>query len=88
MNGRWSVLWVDRGLEPENPPNPAYPHGIDLRLIKPGHHGPTCKQSLPYPARRIGYFMIECITCGITTVVTTAGRPDDPYSLEMACKLQ
>ena len=79
---------MDRGLEPKNEPDPSYPDGIDLRLVKPDYRGPTCKQSLPYPAKRIGYFLIECKTCGITTVVSTAGRLDDPRSLEMVCKTQ
>lgn len=86
-NGQWRVRWIDRGLEPKCPPNPKYPDGIDLRLIKADYHGPVCSNSLPYPAKRVGYFMIECMTCGQHTVVTTAGRPDDPRSLAMACKV-
>jgi hypothetical protein len=83
----WRVRWIDRGLEPKSPPNPKYPDGIELRLTKADYHGPTCCNSLPYPAKRVGYFMIECMTCGQHAVVTTAGRPDDPCSLEMACKV-
>jgi hypothetical protein len=82
----WRVRWIDRGLEPKHPPDPSYPDGIDLRVVKQDYRGPTCKQSLPYPAKRIGYFLIECMICNQTTVVTTAGRLDDPRSIEIMCK--
>jgi hypothetical protein len=43
---------------------------------------------LPYPAKRIGHYRIECELCGLRVACTTAGRPDDPRSIRIACKLQ
>ena len=80
------VEWIDRGFEPHCPPNPAFPNGIDLDISKGRLN--TCETSLPYPAKRIGYFFVRCVACGLTCAVTTAGRVDDPRSLKVACKLR
>ncbi len=77
------VTWIDGHREPACAPNPVYPAGIDLN--GPGE-GPRCRTDLPYPARRIGWYSVECETCGQTIMVTTAGRADDPRSLTMACR--
>jgi len=79
------VQWIDRGLEPKSPPNPEYPNGIDLSMVT-DPDAKTCSTRLPYPAKRIGYFVVECDICGLHTAVTTAGRPDDPRSLRVPCK--
>lgn len=79
------ITWHDGGREPRDPPNPDYPNGIDLNLTS--HVLETsCRADLPYPARRCGYYLVECETCGKRTVVSTAGRPDDPRSVTIACK--
>ena len=77
--------WVDRGLKPKQPPNPDYPAGIDLDL-RTNKDAPSCAATLPYPAKRIGYYLIRCVRCGLSTVVTTAGRADDPRSIRIQCK--
>lgn len=79
-----TVTWLDRGLEPQVAPNPKYPDGKDII----GHINgePFCKVDLPYPAKRIGLYVIECKTCGVKIGCTTAGRPDDPRSITIACK--
>ncbi len=83
MEQAHKVKWVDAGREPKCPPNPAYPKGID---IDEARGAPTsCSVALPYPAKRIGHYKVTCRSCGRTVVVTTAGRPDDPRSLKMAC---
>lgn len=79
----WTVKWIDRGVEPRNPPNPDYPDGIDLDMSK--GEAATCSGTLPYPAKRCGYFLIECKACGQRAMVTTAGRIDDPRSVRLAC---
>lgn len=76
--------WIDGHREPQCPPDPAFPLGRDVRLVDPG--APACGMNLPYPARRCGYYLIECEVCGLSTVVTTAGRPDDPRSFTVSCK--
>jgi hypothetical protein len=77
------IKWIDLGREPQAKPNPAFPDGIDLDLSK-GQK--SCETRLPYPAKRCGYYILECDTCHMRAVVTTAGRPDDPCSVKLACK--
>lgn len=78
------ITWVDAGAEPKNPPNPKYPEGIDLDMSRGAER--SCQIALPYPAKRIGYYAIECDQCGLTVAISTAGRPDDPRSARLACK--
>lgn len=86
MKKKIKIEWIDRGVEPKSPPNPAYPNGVDLDLSK---GRPYCEIMLvPYPAPRCGYFLVKCSTCGTDALITTAGRPDDPRSVKIACKLQ
>lgn len=84
-NNNFKVKWLDRGREPQCPPNPAYPNGVDLDEASV-FEGPKCKVMLPYPARRCGYYYVECLACGTNALITTAGRPDDPRSVLMLCK--
>lgn len=78
------VQWHDGGREPSSPPDPGAPHGVVVDLSN--HAVRTCKTSLPYPARRCGTYVIACDVCGLTAAVTTAGRADDPYLVQVACK--
>lgn len=80
----FDITWHDSGREPHCAPNPAYPNGIDLD-VSLGLH-PTCRTDLPYPAKRCGYYVVKCSRCGLEIAVTTAGRPDDPRSVTLACK--
>lgn len=82
MKSQFELTWVDSGHEPQCPPNPDYPDGIDVDLASP-HQG--CKVDLPYPARRCGFHKIVCKLCGGAYLVTTAGRPDDPRSALVPC---
>ena len=79
-----SVQWIDRGREPKVAPNPAYHDGIDLDLTDGAEE--WCQTVLRYPAKRCGIYVIECAVCGLRVGVTTAGRPDDPRSVKLACK--
>lgn len=80
----FDIAWLDRGREPQCAPDPAYPTGKDLD----GSDGAeaTCTATLPYPAPRCGVYIVECKTCGIRVGCTTAGRPDDPRTLKIACR--
>ena len=78
------IKWIDGKAEPQNPANPRYPDGIDLDVSKGADR--VCLITLPYPARRLGYFDIECMDCGLTVAISTAGRVDDPRSVKVACK--
>jgi hypothetical protein len=78
-----NVKWIDSGREPQAKPNPAYPKGMDVDMSQ-GRK--SCETDLPYPARRCGYYVLTCDTCSLRTIVTTAGRPDDPHHVKLACK--
>jgi hypothetical protein len=77
------VRWLDAGREPQCAPNPAYPEGIDVDASFGA--APVCKIDLPYPARRCGSYVVQCLVCGASAACTTAGRPDDPRSFTLAC---
>ena len=50
------VDWIDGGREPQCPPNPSYPDGIDVDCSAGA--AVTCTAQLPYPAPRCGYWAI------------------------------
>lgn len=77
------VEWMDSGREPQCMPDPNYPDGKDLDAAFGAEK--TCKVALPYPARRCGVYVLNCERCGLRVGVTTAGRPDDPRSVTLAC---
>src|SRR5215831_4622734 len=81
------IKWLDAEREPQCPPNPAFPNGVDLRAPLSGLPDVRiCKVELPYPAKRIGLYVVSCKKCGTNIAVTTAGRPDDPRSVEVECR--
>jgi len=79
------VTWVDSGRTATGKSDPDYPDGMDVRLPH-SRFQPTCLVTLPYPAPRIGFHVIECERCGYSAVVTAAGRRDDPRSVTLPCK--
>jgi hypothetical protein len=79
---QFDITWHDSGREPQCPPDPAYPQGIDINAAA---GEPCCKVRLPYPAKRCGFYAVRCRWCGFSVILTTAGRPDDPRSVTMPC---
>jgi hypothetical protein len=79
----FDVEWFDRKREPQCPPDPNYPNGIDLDSTFGNE--PSCKIQLEYPAPRCGYYLIHCELCGLRAIATTAGRADDPRSIKLRC---
>ena len=66
----------------------VHPEGVKVIDGDDGD-GPTrCLYALPYPAPRCGVLWVECETCGKCVGLTVAGRPDDPRSLRMTCKVR
>lgn len=82
---QFRIEWIDGNREPQVQPNPAYPEGIDVVTVEPGEVG--CRVKLSYPARRIGMYLVECKLCRVRLALTTAGRPDDPRSVSVPCKI-
>lgn len=78
------VKWLDAGREPQCPPNPNYPNGIDVDISLGAKN--ACDVTLPYPAKRCGQYVVKCDRCKSVSIITTAGRPDDPKSVRLACK--
>jgi hypothetical protein len=83
---QFKVVWQDHKREPQCPPNPAHPTGIDLSCA--GDAKRTCKVDLPYPARRCGIYLVKCDVCGYSIAATTAGRADDPRSVTLPCQIK
>ena len=80
----FKVQWEDFFREPQCAPDPKFPNGKDLDTSAGA--AAACTATLPYPAKRCGLFIVECEACGIRIGITTAGRPDDPRSVKIACK--
>lgn len=85
MLKQYQINWIDSGRKPTCSPNPDYPNGIDLDFSEGKI---SCKIDLPYPAKRIGIYLVRCNLCRITVGCTTAGRPDDPRSIRMPCNFK
>lgn len=85
-HGEHEVEWIDGKRWPTQKPHPAFPNGVDLPAANP--KAASCKVFLPYPAKRIGTYLVKCKTCRQTVLVTTAGRPDDPRSVTLNCNLK
>jgi hypothetical protein len=85
-DGDFMISWIDRHREPQCAPDPAYPNGVDADCS--GGAEPSCFAPLTsfYPTPRCGYLYVECRVCGTNAIITTAGRPDDPRSVKLACK--
>lgn len=82
-----TVEWLDSGREPECEPNPDYPEGKVIGIPPAGAEGsPVCVVDLPYPAKRIGAYIVTCSKCGWRVAITTAGRVDDPKRLILECR--
>lgn len=81
----FTIEWFDHEREPACPPNPAYPDGVHLDCSEGMML--SCLVELPYPARRCGLYRITCQTCQMRIGITTAGRPDDPRSVRVACMI-
>jgi hypothetical protein len=86
FHGGFNIKWTDHGREPQYAPDPKFPDGVGLDLSKGAKN--TCCASLPYPARRCGFYSVVCCKCKIKVAITTAGRVDDPRSVIIACKGQ
>jgi hypothetical protein len=80
---QFKVEWIDGRREPQCAPDSNYPNGKALDCSLGASR--TCVAQLTYPAKRCGVYMVECQMCGIRIACTTAGRPDDPTSITIAC---
>lgn len=81
--GKFDIQFKPSGRgKAQCPPDPQYPTGKDIRM--PSGFG--CIVKLPYPAPECGVHVVRCTTCEASCAVTAAGRPDDPKTIQMACR--
>ena len=66
------------------PPDPNFPMGV--RIVMATDNEDSCDVALPYPAPECGMHEILCSECGLSVLVSAAGRNDDPVSVRVACK--
>lgn len=85
IEDQFDILWLDSGKEPTCDPDKDYPYGIDVKFDNPQAQ-PTCVVKVPYPAKRIGAYVVTCKKCKGQYACTTAGRYDDPRSMEIVCQ--
>lgn len=84
MSSTFLVKWIDGKRSPTCVPDLRYPNGVALDVT--GGRQPACLVPLPYPAKRCGYYYVECNRCKFNVLITTAGRIDDPVSVRLPCK--
>ena len=84
MSKQFTIKATARRGPPQCPPDPAYPTGIDVQAAAPDM--PSCKADLPYPAPERLVWSVRCNRCGYHSLITAAGRPDDPRSVTLPCK--
>jgi hypothetical protein len=83
-NPKSTVTFIDSGREPQCPPNPDFPEGMEIDLSN--GERPACGFKIPYPAPRCGVMVAHCGDCGRSAGVTVAGRVDDPKFVTFACR--
>jgi len=84
QTNQFELNWLDKGIEAQCKPNPAFPDGQHLNTFK-DYKGEKCKVKLPYPAKRCGLYTVHCKVCDTSIGCTTAGRSDDPRSIVLKC---
>lgn len=85
-DGKFEIRWLDRGRPPRVPPSPQFPEGKDVNLTLPGEPGCTVQLPYPCPHPNVGAWMVRCLTCGTTVMITAASRPDDARSARIPCR--
>ena len=81
------VKFLDSGREPQSKADPRWPNGKPVNLAPHIPIDRTCTRNLPYPAPRCGVYQIKCRKCGFIAAITVAGRPDDPRTVTLPCKV-
>jgi hypothetical protein len=76
--------WLgEGGRKAQHPPDPRFPLGI---IMDCAEGRPACSISLLYPAPCVGKWLIRCDVCATLSIVTAAGRVDDPHTVRLPCK--
>jgi hypothetical protein len=75
--------WFGEDRKARHPPDPRYPLGMSVDCTE---GRPGCTTTLQYPAPGIGKWIIRCDACGTFSIVSAAGRVDDPHTVRLPCK--
>ena len=67
------------------PPDPRYPLGKKLVMVKHGQN--SCTVDLPM-ASEIGYWRVKCVLCELSFAVSVFGRADDVNRVVVPCNIQ
>lgn len=81
---KFVVRWVDSGREALCGANPNFLEGRDFDVSQGAER--ACVLDLPYPAPRVGHYIIECKVCRQQIGFLTSGLPSDPRRVKFACK--
>lgn len=78
------ITWLSHNRKAKCSPNPNFPEGIHMDTPEKGE---KCHIDIPYPSPECGIWMVKCLACDRLDAITAAGRPDDPRSYKMPCKI-
>jgi hypothetical protein len=80
------VEYISRGREPQVQFNRGFPWGKHIPNME---DGASCHVELePWPTPECGLLYVECEVCGSNAMLTTAGRVDDPRSVDLPCHVK
>jgi hypothetical protein len=77
-----AIFIGDNGRMPKQPPDPRYLDGKDVDASQ-GLRG--CSITLEHPTPCCGWWALKCERCGHVSIVTAAGRADDPRTITVPC---
>lgn len=83
---KFLIHFAESGRSLPGGPNPRFPNGTNIRLSAEDEDKPSCTVKLPYPAKSMGAWKVECSECGARAGCFAGGRADDPKSMQLLCK--
>lgn len=82
---QFAIEWHGSGRAPTQESDPNFPDGIALDVSDKASR--TCEARVPWPATEVGFWIVKCRRCRFSVALTAAGRPDDPKSIKLPCRL-
>jgi hypothetical protein len=79
------ATWLSEARWAQHPHDPRYPLGL---LFDASAGGPCCEVALEHPTPCVGKWITNCDLCKNPCHRERGGRPDDPYTVRLACKLK
>jgi len=84
---KFRVRWVGGGcgIRPRQV-DAKFIDGRDVETPPDEKGNPCCKVDIPYPAKELGAWKVECTECLARITVMATGHLDDPKSVQMPCQ--